>query len=424
VLARRDSAAARLDTIENRGEKLETLERELAACRAALDAAGKSLTTLRRKAAPKLAKEIASQLKDLGFKQSSFEAPLATLAEPGPQGFEAIEFQFGPNPGEPLLPLRQIASSGEISRVMLAVKSALADQDDTPLDGVSMRSTPTSAARSPARSAARWPRWAPATRWWPSRISRRSPPPRRSISSSKRKSRRPHPLARWPPFPLSGETRIQELVPHARRRRRTGPRHGRADRPVRACPQFHRRGPPAASEWREWLEIHGPKMLLFARQQTRSHEDAEDVFQDAAGQARRENPQRRVRRRPRGVAALSLHHHPPPRDRPQPPRRPPQTPRGSPSEPTSARPAESFHPWFESESSDDETRVQLEEKLKELPEKFAEVIVMKIWGERTFAEIGEILGISQNTAASRYRYGLEALKKSLGGARSRGDLSI
>jgi DNA repair protein RecN (Recombination protein N) len=133
VLARRDAAAARLDTIENRGEKLETLARELAACRSTLDAAGKALSTLRRKSAPRLAKEISSQLKDLGFKQSSFEAPLKPLAEPGPQGLESIEFQFGPNPGEPLLPLRQIASSGEISRVMLAVKSALADQDATPL---------------------------------------------------------------------------------------------------------------------------------------------------------------------------------------------------------------------------------------------------------------------------------------------------
>ncbi len=133
VLARRDAAAARLDTIENRGEKLEVLERELARCRETLDTSGKSLTALRRKAAPRLAKEISSQLKDLGFKQSSFEAPLRLLNEPGPQGLEAVEFQFGPNPGEPLLPLRQIASSGEISRVMLAVKSALADQDDTPL---------------------------------------------------------------------------------------------------------------------------------------------------------------------------------------------------------------------------------------------------------------------------------------------------
>ena len=85
---------------------------------------------------------------------------------------------------------------------------------------------------------------------------------------------------------------------------------------------------------------------------------------------------------------------------------------------------EALHPWFEGEESDDETRTQLEDRLKELPEKFSEVIIMKVWGERTFAEIGETLGISQNTAASRYRYGLEALKKSLSTARRCGDLSI
>jgi len=83
-----------------------------------------------------------------------------------------------------------------------------------------------------------------------------------------------------------------------------------------------------------------------------------------------------------------------------------------------------FHPWFESDASDDETRRLLELGLKELPGKFAEVIVMKIWGERTFAEIGEALEISPNTAASRYRYGLEALKKKLASARRKGDLSI
>ena len=133
VLARRDAAAARLESIENRGEKLTALERELTASRATLAAAAKVLTTSRRAAAPKLAREISSQLKDLGFQQASFEAPLRALTEPGAQGMETIEFQFGPNPGEPLLPLRQIASSGEISRVMLAVKSALAAQDATPL---------------------------------------------------------------------------------------------------------------------------------------------------------------------------------------------------------------------------------------------------------------------------------------------------
>jgi DNA repair protein RecN (Recombination protein N) len=133
VLARRDAAASRLDNIENRTEKLEALEKELAESRVAVETAAKALTSSRKKAAPKLAKEISSQLKDLGFKQSSFEAPLFPLSEPGPQGLESVDFQFGPNPGEPLLPLRQIASSGEISRVMLAVKSALADQDSTPL---------------------------------------------------------------------------------------------------------------------------------------------------------------------------------------------------------------------------------------------------------------------------------------------------
>ena len=133
VLNRRDSAAARLDSIENRSDKIEQLEREVAEGRKALDAVGKTLGAARRKAAPKLAKEISTQLKDLGFKQSSFEVPLNSLADPGPHGLESADFLFGPNPGEPLMPLRQIASSGEISRVMLAIKSALAEQDDTPL---------------------------------------------------------------------------------------------------------------------------------------------------------------------------------------------------------------------------------------------------------------------------------------------------
>ena len=181
---------------------------------------------------------------------------------------------------------------------------------------------------------------------------------------------------------------------------------------------------PAPSEWRVWLETHGPKLLLFARQQTRSHEDAEDVFQDAilkliekvrndefvgGPEAWQPYLYTTIRR-----LAIDLS------------RRDDRRKRREDVVGTDVGDAqsESFHPWFDSESSDDETRTQLEEKLKELPEKFAEVIVMKFWGERTFAEIGEVLGISQNTAASRYRYGLEALKKSLGGARRRGDLSI
>ena len=181
---------------------------------------------------------------------------------------------------------------------------------------------------------------------------------------------------------------------------------------------------PAPSTWRDWLEERGPKLLLFARQQTRSYEDAQDVFQDAivklvekirsdefvggpdAWQPYLYTTIRRL--------SIDLSRRDDRRKRRE----------DSVGADTGLIQQEAFHPWFESESSDDETRDQLEHKLKELPEKFAEVIVMKIWGDRTFAEIGEILGISQNTAASRYRYGLEALKKSLGGARRRGDLSI
>jgi DNA repair protein RecN (Recombination protein N) len=133
VLEHREQVAERLDAIENRGERLARLESEVKERRARLDDSGRSLGRLRRKAAPRLAREIAGQLRDLGFAKSTFEVKLERLSEPGARGLEGVEFRFGPNPGEPVLPLRQVASSGEVSRVMLAVKSALAEQDETPL---------------------------------------------------------------------------------------------------------------------------------------------------------------------------------------------------------------------------------------------------------------------------------------------------
>ncbi len=133
VLAHRDRCAERLDSVENRGERLQRLEEEAEALRTEVDKLGRAVGAKRRKAAPRLAKEIAGQLSDLGFKSSTFEIRLEPRREPGSVGFEAVEFFFGPNPGEPVQPLRQVASSGEVSRVMLAVKSALADQDSTPL---------------------------------------------------------------------------------------------------------------------------------------------------------------------------------------------------------------------------------------------------------------------------------------------------
>jgi DNA repair protein RecN (Recombination protein N) len=122
-------AAERLERIESRGVELERLEQEISAAQGALRNIGAKLTAKRKSAAPKLASAITGHLRDLGFKRGDFSVQLVPLNDGGLNGFEAAEFLFAPNPGEPPKPLKVIASSGEISRVMLAVKSALAAQD-------------------------------------------------------------------------------------------------------------------------------------------------------------------------------------------------------------------------------------------------------------------------------------------------------
>mgnify|MGYP001439923763 FL=1 len=126
-------AAERLGAVENRGELLEKLEGEAEVARGAMMKAGMDLSEKRRKAGPRLAREIRQHLAELGFRQAAFEVDQQQLTDPSANGLDGLEFSFGPNPGEPLKPLRQIASSGEISRVMLSIKSALARQDRTPL---------------------------------------------------------------------------------------------------------------------------------------------------------------------------------------------------------------------------------------------------------------------------------------------------
>lgn len=133
VIAFGDEAAARLQKIERRGDELDRLNREIAAAEADLLRAGAALTKLRQSTAPKLSSAVRAQLRDLGFKKSELDISLAALSAPAASGLETVEFLFAPNPGEPPKPLRAVASSGEMSRVMLAVKSALADQDAIPL---------------------------------------------------------------------------------------------------------------------------------------------------------------------------------------------------------------------------------------------------------------------------------------------------
>ncbi len=121
------------EVIEFGQRALERLATEIEKVRAQMNHAGEVLRKLRVKAAPKLSENIRRNLRDLGFRQSKFEVKLAALDEPRLNGFDSVELLFSPNPGEPLKPLRAVASSGEISRLMLAIKSALAAHDAIPL---------------------------------------------------------------------------------------------------------------------------------------------------------------------------------------------------------------------------------------------------------------------------------------------------
>jgi DNA repair protein RecN (Recombination protein N) len=133
VIAFGERAAERMRKMEGRDAELDRLAKEIATADSEMQRAGLALRKLRSKNAPKLSDEIRRNLRDLGFRQSEFEANLSDLPAAGPNGLDTIELLFSPNPGEPLKPLRAIASSGEISRLMLAIKSALAAHDAIPL---------------------------------------------------------------------------------------------------------------------------------------------------------------------------------------------------------------------------------------------------------------------------------------------------
>ena len=133
VIAFGERADERMRKMEGRDAELERLATEIENVRRQMNRSGDALRKLRTKAAPKLSENIRRNLRDLGFRQSEFEAKLSALDEPRPNGLDAVELLFSPNPGEPLKPLRAVASSGEISRLMLAIKSALAAHDAIPL---------------------------------------------------------------------------------------------------------------------------------------------------------------------------------------------------------------------------------------------------------------------------------------------------
>jgi len=155
-------------------------------------------------------------------------------------------------------------------------------------------------------------------------------------------------------------------------------------------------------KWSEWLRDNGPKLMLYARQKTRSEADAEDVLQSALVKTWKSHGEKPVNEL-LGLVYTNIRRCAVDLAR--------STDRRVQREQKVVLDGGEPVAWFKL-PDDDETRA-LQVAIAALPEKFREVITMKTWGEMTFAQIGEALDISPNTAASRYRYGLEALRSQL-----------
>jgi len=133
VQAARDDIRRRLDVQGDLEGALARLDRRVAEAGRAARKEAEALRLAREKAARELARTGARALAQLGFVKADFQVRLATLPDLGPTGDCACAFLFSPNVGEAPLPLSRIASSGELARVMLALKTILADLDSIPV---------------------------------------------------------------------------------------------------------------------------------------------------------------------------------------------------------------------------------------------------------------------------------------------------
>jgi len=152
-------------------------------------------------------------------------------------------------------------------------------------------------------------------------------------------------------------------------------------------------------DWKVCFSELGPGLLLFARHWVHSAADAEDIVQEAFVRFWRRNQNLANRGLLYAMVrsiALDLIRK--------------DTRRARREAVAVSESEQSVEPQFQLE---DESQRTLAVALDGLPKDQREVLVMKIWNDLTFAEIGEALGVSQNTAASRYRYGLAALRKTL-----------
>ncbi|MDH3583482.1 MAG: sigma-70 family RNA polymerase sigma factor [Phycisphaerae bacterium] len=153
-------------------------------------------------------------------------------------------------------------------------------------------------------------------------------------------------------------------------------------------------------QWQAWFHQHGPALILFARQHVRSHAEAEDVVQDGFIRfwRRRSGVQDPLAFLYRCVRTVAID-----LERTEGRRRTREREAGS----------RSTQAMFQSPLERAESDAAVQQALETLPLEQKEVVALKLWGEMTFAQVAEALEISPNTAASRYRYAITALRREL-----------
>lgn len=132
VISFREKIAAELKALEHSEEMITDLANDLESVQVRLATKAKEISEKRKEAAKFFETRIVEELRFLEMSKVRFEIDISPLSEFAANGKDAVSFLVSANPGEPLLPLSKIASGGELSRTMLALKCALADKEKTP----------------------------------------------------------------------------------------------------------------------------------------------------------------------------------------------------------------------------------------------------------------------------------------------------
>lgn len=119
-----DSIAQELDVLINADERTSSLSEQIVALQEELNSECAKLTKIRKGASQQFEGLVESELKALAMEKTRFQVSIEA-ADTGPSGADAVEFLISPNPGEPVKPLARIASGGEMSRIMLALKTVV-----------------------------------------------------------------------------------------------------------------------------------------------------------------------------------------------------------------------------------------------------------------------------------------------------------